>query len=313
MSKRLLLCLCLVCALLFSAAAASAHGEADIIITNVWARPTVGAEMATAESAMGMAAGEHSHGNHAMGSTTPSAAYMQIENRGEHPIALVAVASPVSMMAQIHQTTITDNVARMSEVEGGIEIAAGETAVLQPGSFHIMLMSLTQDLVPGSAIALDLTFEMRETDAEPMTVTVAALVTDLPLEQQPLTLVNARLFSAEDESIPDALEGIALPEGLLAFARLENRGDADAPLASASFLDAPAALLVLVDGALYEIDEYDIGVGETVEIVVALGEIAADEIATGALPFMLLLSDDTTLALAAPLAGMAASMHDHDM
>jgi hypothetical protein len=103
---------------------------------------------------------------------------------------------------------------------------------------------------------------------------------------------------------------VALPEGLLAYARLENRTDADAPFASARFIEQPAPLYVLIEGDLFEIDEYDVGVGETVEIVVALGDITPDDVTTGALPFALVMSDETTLALAAALAGAQMEMHE---
>jgi hypothetical protein len=278
---------------------AVAHGDAELVITNAWARPTVAAGMPA--TAMG---------DHAMGSTTPSAAYMEIENGGDHPVALVGVTTPVAMRVEIHETTIVNDVASMAEVEGGIEIAPGDSVSLRPGSFHIMLMELTQDLTPGSAIALDLTFEMRETDAEPITITVAAVITDLPPMDASLTALESALFTRDAETLPAALADVALPEGLLAYARLENRTDADAPFASARFIEQPAPLYVLIEGDLFEIDEYDVGVGETVEIVVALGDITPDDVTTGALPFALVMSDETTLALAAALAGAQMEMHE---
>jgi hypothetical protein len=62
-------------------------------------------------------------------------------------------------MVQIHQTTVTDGVAQMGEVEGGIEIPAGGVVELRPGGLHIMLMDLTGDLVEGKTIMVTLTFE----------------------------------------------------------------------------------------------------------------------------------------------------------
>jgi copper(I)-binding protein len=290
--------------LLMSFGAVSAHDEGEVVITGVWARPTVGAGEGTA---MG---GHSGHSGHAMGSTTPSAVYMQIANLGDHPIALVAGSSPVAMTVEIHQTTIVNDVASMGEVEGGIEIAPGESVSLQPGGFHIMLIDLMQDLAPGDAIALDLTFEMRERDAEPITLTTAAIITDLPPMDMPLVTLEAVAFEADGEMTPTALLDVALPEGLLVYAKLENVSEADAPLASAMFMDNPALLSVLVDGELFEIDEYDVGVGETVEIVIALGEAMTDEITTGALPFSLLMSDDTLLPMAAALPGEHMHMHE---
>lgn len=296
---------------LASATSAAAHDDGAIVVTNVWARPTVGAEMPSmAATPMDGEAEATPMGEHAMGSTTPSAAYMEIANRGEHPIALVGVTTPVAMMAQIHQTTIVNDVASMAEVEGGIEIAPGETVSLRPGSFHIMLMELTQDLIPGDAIALNLTFEMRETDAESMAITVAATITDLPPMDAPFTVVESVLFAHDDATLPTALMDVALPESVLAYAKLENRGEADVPLASALYMGGTAPLNVLIDGELFEIDEYDVGAGETVEIVVGLGGIPLDEVTTGALPITLLMSDETTQALAAAMPGAHMEMHE---
>jgi hypothetical protein len=274
-------------------ASVTAHDDGAIVITHVWARPTVSLVMAEASPV----------GEHRMGGTTPSAAYMDIENRGDHPIALVGVTTPVAMMVQIHQTTIVNDVASMAEVEGGIEIAPGEAVSLRPGSFHIMLMDLTQDLAPGGAIALNLTFEMRETDAEPTTITVAATLTDLPPTDASFVILESILFEHDDTAIPTALTDVTLPEGTLAYARLENRGETDVPLASALFMEQPATVSVLIDGELFEIDEYDVGVGETVEIVVALGDVALDDVTTGALPITLAMSDQTTQVLAAARLG----------
>jgi periplasmic copper chaperone A len=88
-----------------------------------------------------------------------SAAYMLIENNGDSADKLVGVTTDVAEMAQIHLTTVTDGVAQMREVEGGLEIPADGMAELKPGSYHIMLMGLKQPLLPGDVIQLTLTFE----------------------------------------------------------------------------------------------------------------------------------------------------------
>lgn len=72
---------------------------------------------------------------------------------------LLAVASPAAEMGQIHDMKIEDGVAKMREIEGGLEIPAGQTVSLAPGGKHLMLMGLTGPLVEGSDITLILTFE----------------------------------------------------------------------------------------------------------------------------------------------------------
>jgi len=72
---------------------------------------------------------------------------------------LLSVATPAARMAQIHDTAVTDGVAKMREMEGGLEIPAGQSVALNPGGKHIMLMGLTGPLVEGAEITLTLTFE----------------------------------------------------------------------------------------------------------------------------------------------------------
>ena len=55
----------------------------------------------------------------------------------------------------------------MREV-GHLEVAAGTTVELVPGGFHLMLLDLTTDLVPGTSFPLTLTFA----EAGEVTVTV---------------------------------------------------------------------------------------------------------------------------------------------
>jgi copper(I)-binding protein len=107
---------------------------------------------ATAEATMEM-------GGHTMNMGSVSAIYMVIENKSDTPDRLIAVATDISGMVQIHQTVVTDGVAQMGEVEGGIEIPAGGIIELKPGDYHIMLMDLKGDIVEGTTIPVTLTFE----------------------------------------------------------------------------------------------------------------------------------------------------------
>ncbi|MBC6934312.1 MAG: copper chaperone PCu(A)C, partial [Chloroflexi bacterium] len=52
-----------------------------------------------------------------------------------------------------------NDVMKMRPVEGGIEIPAGGSVELKPGGYHVMLMQLPRDLLPGQAIMLTLVFE----------------------------------------------------------------------------------------------------------------------------------------------------------
>lgn len=109
---------------------------------------------ATAEATMQM--GGHNMGGTSMGRV--SGMYMVIENTGDTADTLIGAVVPISNMVQIHQTTVTDGVAQMGELENGLEIPAGGVAELRPGGLHIMLMDLTADLVEGETISVTLIF-----------------------------------------------------------------------------------------------------------------------------------------------------------
>lgn len=139
------------------AAPEGAAAAGDIRISGAWARAT-----AMAEGMGGMAettpeAGGMGSGHMAMGDV--SAAYMLIENQGAQPDKLVAVESNVAGVTEIHQTIVENDVARMQPVMGGLEIPAGGSVQLMPGSYHVMFMELKQPLKPGDVIMLKMTFE----------------------------------------------------------------------------------------------------------------------------------------------------------
>lgn len=93
-----------------------------------------------------------------IGSAPNSAAYMTLMTRGDATDKLVDARTPVAETAELHNHIMDDGIARMRAVEA-IEIVPGETAVLEPGGFHIMLMGLKEELKEGDAIPLTLTFE----------------------------------------------------------------------------------------------------------------------------------------------------------
>lgn len=72
---------------------------------------------------------------------------------------LLSAATDAAKMVQIHDTRMEDGVAKMREIEGGLEIPAGHTVSLAPGGKHIMLMGLAGPLEEGAEITLTLTFE----------------------------------------------------------------------------------------------------------------------------------------------------------
>jgi hypothetical protein len=107
------------------------------------------------------------------------AAYMVIENTGSAADALTGAASPVAKTVEVHETVAMESAApsdamgspmpsASGETGGGmmgmqpiarLEIPAGGSVELKPGSYHIMLIGLNQELKVGDKIEITLTFE----------------------------------------------------------------------------------------------------------------------------------------------------------
>jgi len=96
-------------------------------------------------------------------------AYMELI--GQSRSALVSVASPVAARAELHRTVMEGGVMRMRPVTR-IELEAGKTVKLEPGSLHVMLLGLRRALKPGEKVPIDLTVE--RTDGSRGTITVHA-------------------------------------------------------------------------------------------------------------------------------------------
>lgn len=97
------------------------------------------------------------------------AAFMIIENTGETADRLVAASSGVAKRVELH-THIDqgDGVMKMTEIEGGIDIAAGGSHIMQRGGDHVMFMGLNDSLEQGGEVTVTLTFEQ----AGDVTVTI---------------------------------------------------------------------------------------------------------------------------------------------
>ena len=86
-----------------------------------------------------------------------SAAYMTIVNHMAEKDELVAAATPVARVVELHTHVMDGGVMRMRPVQA-IEVNVGEPAVLRPGGLHVMLIGLTRDLKAGETIPLTLRF-----------------------------------------------------------------------------------------------------------------------------------------------------------
>lgn len=84
--------------------------------------------------------------------------YIEITNKGNAPDRLIGVKTPAAKRAEVHEMSMKDGVMVMREVKGGIEIPAGATVTLKPGSYHLMFMKLTSPFKQGSMLPVTLTF-----------------------------------------------------------------------------------------------------------------------------------------------------------
>ena len=88
---------------------------------------------------------------------SPAAGYLVIENRGDDPVVLVAVATEAAAQTEIHIMEHTDDRMTMRRVSE-LQVPAGEEVALKPGGTHLMLMELRRPLRDGNEVELVLRF-----------------------------------------------------------------------------------------------------------------------------------------------------------
>ncbi len=116
-----------------SPAAAHEYKVGDIAIGHPWSRPA--------------AAGMNGVG------------YLTLTNTGDTPDVLVAVKSEAAAMVQIHESSMTGGVMRMTRLKNGVAIPAHGGAALAPGGKHVMMMKLKQALAVGDKVPATLVFK----------------------------------------------------------------------------------------------------------------------------------------------------------
>ena len=89
---------------------------------------------------------------------------------------LVAVATPIARVAEIHKTANRGGVMSMEGVDA-VPLPAGKPVALQPGGYHVMLMELAGPVKAGTKVPLVLTIEDR--DGKRTTVRIEAPVRPL--------------------------------------------------------------------------------------------------------------------------------------
>lgn len=93
-----------------------------------------------------------------------SAAYMTITGAGQDD-ALVSVSSVGAMTVELHETTTdAEGMMGMHPIER-LDVPGDGSVTLGPGSFHVMLMGLSEELAVGDTLELELVFEKAGTVA----------------------------------------------------------------------------------------------------------------------------------------------------
>jgi copper(I)-binding protein len=105
--------------------------SAQVTVTDPWVRGTVTGQKATG-------------------------AFMQLKSPAD--TALVAAASPVAKIVEIHEMKMEGSMMRMNAVDR-LALPAGKAVDLKPGGYHVMLMDLVKPLTDGDTVPLQLTFE----------------------------------------------------------------------------------------------------------------------------------------------------------
>lgn len=85
--------------------------------------------------------------------------FLTLTNKGMTDDRLIAAASPVAGVMQLHEMKMEGDVMKMAELANGIPVPAGETVTLAPGGLHLMFMQLKEPLVEGTQVPVTLTFE----------------------------------------------------------------------------------------------------------------------------------------------------------
>lgn len=94
-------------------------------------------------------------------------AFMQL--RAAQDRRLVAASSPLTPTVELHEMSLQGDVMRMREIPF-LELPAGRTVELRPGSHHLMLLNLKAQVKEGQSVPLTLVFEGRDGQRESVQV-----------------------------------------------------------------------------------------------------------------------------------------------
>jgi periplasmic copper chaperone A len=74
-------------------------------------------------------------------------------------LKLVSASTPVAGIAEVHEMKMDGDIMRMRAVQGGLDLPAGKSVDLSPGSYHVMLLDLKVALPKETTVPLTLFFK----------------------------------------------------------------------------------------------------------------------------------------------------------
>ena len=90
-----------------------------------------------------------------------ASAYVSIFNQSDNDVVIEKITSNISDVIEIHDTVLEGEIIRMKKVDS-LNIPARSEFYFQPGSTHIMLMGLNQELEDGKIFNLNFVFKNQE-------------------------------------------------------------------------------------------------------------------------------------------------------
>jgi copper(I)-binding protein len=92
------------------------------------------------------------------GGVNVGGAYLEIKAAPGQGDRLVGARSAVAGSMEVHSHAIENGVAKMRKIDG-LTIKGGQSVVLKPGGYHVMLLDLKQPLKEGDLVKFTLSFE----------------------------------------------------------------------------------------------------------------------------------------------------------
>ncbi|KXJ57250.1 MAG: hypothetical protein AXW12_06635 [Thalassospira sp. Nap_22] len=97
------------------------------------------------------------------------AAFFDVVNTGAAD-RIVSVRSDLAERTELHTHIMENNVMKMREVQGGVEVPMQGSVQFKPGSYHVMFIGLNKPLEEGEKI--DITLEFENAGDVPVTIDV---------------------------------------------------------------------------------------------------------------------------------------------